>query len=134
MDYQTAKDICQKFAADHKVIFNEEGECGFGRECVGFSHGDSWIDHNPYNHGGDYERIEKYACEACEPPDGVNAYHKHDCLAVLGRGEESVIQLATWVKNMQDQGTVEIVTYPTGATGIQAMLSGAFGKTVIVRK
>jgi hypothetical protein len=134
MTYQEAKEICEKFALKHKVIFDEEGECGFGRDCVGFSSGGGWIDHNPYNRGGDYEPIEKFACGAAQPPPGVNAYHKHDCLAVLEHGEESVIQLAQWVKHMEAAGEVKIVDYPTGATGIQALMSGVMGRTVFIHE
>lgn len=49
MNYEQAKKICQDFANKHKLIFEEEGECGFGRECVGLSIGDSWLDFNPIN-------------------------------------------------------------------------------------
>jgi len=127
-----ARTICQNFALKHKVIFQDEGACGFGRECVGFNSGDKWIDHNPYSHGDSFEQIKEFACDAAEPPAGVNAYHKHNCLAVLGRGDEAVIQLAKWVQSMEAAGDVKIVEYKTGATGIQAMFSGVFARTVMI--
>lgn len=129
---EQARKICQDFALKHKVIFQDEGECGFGRECVGFNSGDKWIDHNPRNSGGDYEPIKELACDAAYPPEGVAAYHKHDCLAVLGRGDEAIIGLAKWVLTMEAAGTVEIREFKTGATGIQALLSGLFGRAVFV--
>ena len=129
MKYQEAKSICEQFALKHKVIFDEEGECGFGRECVGFRDG-CWISHNPYESGGDYNPIEGFKCPEAHPPEGVNAYHKHDCLAVLGRGDEAVIQLATWVQHMEAQGEVTIEEYETGATGFQAALTGLTGRAV----
>lgn len=133
MTYSEAKEICEKFALKHKIIFDEEGECGIGRECVGFSSGNSWIDHNPHNYS-DYKPLKKFACKAARPPAGIDAYHKHDCLAVLGHGEASVIQLAKWVKHMEKSGEVEIVEYPTGATGFQALFSGSIGRTVFIRE
>lgn len=130
---EQAREICGRFALKHRVIFDDQGECGFGRECVGFRD-KGWIGHNPYTMSGDYDRIESLACEDAYPPDDVNAYHKHDCLAVLGRGDEAVIGLAKWVLKLEAAGTVEIVTYETGATGMQAMISGIQHRAVIVRK
>ena len=127
-----AREICQAFANKHKVIFDDEGECGFGRECVGFNYGGAWVDHNPFSMPN-FDPIPEYACAAAEPPDGVNAYHKHDCLAVLGRGDEAIIQLAKWVQHMEAAGEVEIVEYETGAVGVQAVFMGVFSKTVMIR-
>jgi hypothetical protein len=137
MDAIEARKICENFAIEHKVIFDDEGECGFGRPCVGFRDG-SWIAHNPdkmkpSEWGHDYHPIDDLKCDACLPPEGVDAYHKHDCLAVLGRGDDAITQLAEWVVYMQSQGRVEIVSYETGATGLQAMLSGVVGRAVMVR-
>jgi len=56
--------------------------------------------------------IKEYACEQARPPKEVtDAYHKHDCLAVLGHGDAAVIQLARWIKHMESQGTVTIEDY-----------------------
>ena len=132
MNVDEAREICQVFANKHKVIFDDEGECGFGRECVGFNYGGAWVDHNPYDHGT-YDEIPEYVCEVAYPPNGVDAYHKHDCLAVLGRGDDAIMQLAKWVQHMEEAGEVEIVEYATGATGMQAMLTGVTSKTVMIR-
>jgi len=129
-----ARAICERFALQHKVIFDDEGSCGFDRDCVGFRDGDRWVDHNPYDQGSPtYAQIAKLACKAAYPPDDVDAYHKHDCLAVLGRGDDAIIGLAKWVLKLEAAGTVEIVTYTTGATGLQAMFSGLTAKAVVVR-
>ena len=38
-----------------------------------------------------------------------NAYHKHSCLAVLGRGEKAIKQLSDWVDKLREIGvTVEL--------------------------
>ncbi len=128
-----ARAICERFALKHKVIFDDEGECGFGRKCVGFRDGHKWIDHNPYKSNGDYEPIKDLACDACYAPSGVHSYHKHDCLAVLGRGDEAVIGLAKWVIKLEAAGEVKIVQYETGATGMQALFSGVTARAVIVK-
>lgn len=39
---EAAKKICQDFALKHKLIFDDEGEVGSGRECVGFRDGDKY--------------------------------------------------------------------------------------------
>lgn len=133
MTYQEARKTCERFAIKHNVQFNDRGECGIGRACVGFSSGGSWVDHNPRNRD-DRKPIEKFAFEAAKPPPGVSAYHKFDCLAVLGHGEESVIQLARWVQHMEAAGNVEIMRYPTGATGLQAIICGSIGSTVFIHQ
>jgi hypothetical protein len=133
MTLAAAREICQRFAAEHKIVFEEEGECGFGRECVGFTSGRGYIDHNPISVGNNYERIKDLECKDCYPPSGVEAYHKHDCLAVLGRGKGAIIGLASWVQKLEAAGKVSVVEYRTGATGIQAVLSGVVGKAVVVK-
>ena len=125
-------EICKSFAEKHNLILELEGECGFGRECVGFiGKNDNWVDHNPMNMVT-HEPIAELVCEAVEPPEDVDAYHKHDCLAVLGRGDDAVGDLAKWVTKMESAGTVSIVEYSTGATGVQAVFTGSIGYTVVV--
>lgn len=132
MTYNEAKKICETFALKHRVIFDEEGSCGFGRDCVGFRDGGAWVDHNPHN-PEDYELMEEYICEAAYPPEGTEAYHKHDCLAVLGHGESSVIALAKWVQSMEKAGEVKIVTYDRGHKDlISQCFHGLTGRTVII--
>lgn len=111
----------QEFANRFKLIFEDEGEAGFGRECVGLTNGNNWVDYNPT--GQDYEYIKDFYDERLyqiAPPD---AYHKHNCLAVLGRGENAIRQLSDWVDRLNELGAV-VEEYETGATGIQAMVSG----------
>jgi len=122
----------QAFATKHKIVFQDEGECGFGRECVGLMHGNNYIDYNPRNLET-YEQIEGAVCEIASKFAPSSAYHKHDCFVVLGRGDEAIKQLADWVRKLEEQGTVEIVEYETGATVIQAMISGIFGHALVVK-
>lgn len=80
------------WCAKNKLQLELEGECGFGRECVGvltFGTYPSyhWYDKNTYEE-------EDENGEVWTPED---AYHKHPCVAVLGRGEEAEDQLYQWL-------------------------------------
>lgn len=120
----------QEFANKHKIVFDDEGETGFGRPCVGLSHGDNWVAFNPTN-STTYGHIEEFYNEKLEEIQPPNAYHKHDCLAVLGRGEEAIKQLSDWVDALKELNA-EIKTYETGAEGLQALLTGLTGKCVFI--
>lgn len=108
-------ELCQRFANDHKLIFETEGECGFGRPCVGFMGRDGhWVAHNPFKAPA-YEPIAAASCEAARPGEGVdNAYHKHDCMAILGLGDLAVRSLAAWVRQLEKAGNVVVVDFETG--------------------
>ena len=69
-----------------------EGECGFGRKCVGLSAvaGECYPDYKWYDENWNY--ADKNG-EVWTPDD---AYHKHECVAVLGRGENAINQLYDW--------------------------------------
>jgi hypothetical protein len=121
----------QEYANRFKLIFEDEGECGFGRECVGLTSGTNWVDYNPTDDSTG-EEIKGFYDERfyeIKPPD---AYYKHDCIAVLGRGDDAIKQLSDWVDKLNELGAV-VETYKTGATGIQAMISGVAGKAVRIR-
>lgn len=86
------------WAAQNGLQLKLEGECGFGRECVGVSVEETYPDYEWYD--DDYNRID---------PNGdvwlpENAYHKHPCVAVLGRGEVAEAQLYEWLKWFDDNG------------------------------
>lgn len=73
------------------------GTVGIGRECVGVLSGSSYIDtadvkdREAYREGGDWWQPE-------------DAYHKHDCMAVLGRGDDALAHLYAWVKWADEHG------------------------------
>lgn len=132
MNIKEAKKICQDFAIQHKLIFEDEGECGFGRECVGLlSKSGNWLDYNPRNNTT-FEPIDGCQSEDVYPPSDVEAYHKHSCMAVLGRGNEAIIGLAKWVQKLNSIGNVRIIEFETGATGMQVLISGLINYTVMV--
>ena len=89
------------WCAKNKVALNLEGECGFGRECVGILTDGSYPDYEWYD-PKTHERVDKNG-EVWIPPD---AYHKHSCVAVLGRGEDAESQLYDWLKWFDANGFV----------------------------
>lgn len=129
---EECKKNIQEFANRFKLIFEDEGECGFGRECVGLTNGNNWVDYNPTNHET-YEEIKEFYDERLWDITPEDAYHKHNCLAVLGRGEYAIRQLSEWVDKLNELGAV-VEEYKTGATGIQALLSGTYSYAVRIPK
>ena len=125
-------DNIQEFANKHKLIFDPEGECGFGRECVGLLHGDNYVDYNPTD-SVNYDYIEGFYDERLNEIAPEDAYHNHNCLAVLGRGDNAIRQLSDWVDKLKELG-VTVESYPTGATGIQSMISGVIGRAVKINQ
>jgi hypothetical protein len=126
-------DVCNEFALKHKVIFEEKGEVGIGRLCVGFVRGDGYVDYNPYRFPDLLVPVWEIDHRLCPPPTVPDAYHKHDCLAVLVHNDdydEAKRQLALWVLHLVGQGEVEVVEYETGATGLQAAFTGTTGYAV----
>lgn len=120
----------EDFAAKHRVDFEPAGEVGFGRQCVGFSRRNCYIDYAP-RVGDDFHRHPKFPDDGrLRAPAGVEAYHKHECMAVLGEGDEAHRQLLTWVRHLEAQGEVEVVEYFTGHEGIQAIISGKIGSAI----
>jgi hypothetical protein len=112
----------QEFANRFKLIFEDAGECGFGRECVGLTNGNNYVDYNP-RCLPDYDYVAEFYDERFNDIVPEGAYHKHNCLVVLGRGEDSIRQLSEWVDKLNELGAV-VEKYKTGATGIQAIFSG----------
>ena len=89
------KEWCDKEGLDLVL----EGECGFGRPCVGVA---------SKNDGTypDYVWYDKGYTERMDQNGDVwipkNAYHNHPCTAVLGRGDEAISQLYDWCKWFAD--------------------------------
>lgn len=92
------------WAFDNHARLELEGEVGFGRECVGILKDGSYPAYqtfDPKTFAATY-----YLEEAKPPADVTDAYHKHPCLAVLGRGDEAIRQLFVWVKHLEKNGIV----------------------------
>jgi len=99
------------WVATHGLKLELYGECGFGRECVGVTVGDNYPDYM-WN-DDDFNRIDGNG-DVWVPDD---AYHKHPCVAVLGRGEQAESQLYNWLKWFDDHGfNLEIGNQPVDPT------------------
>lgn len=102
-----------KWAADNGAVLALKGEVGFGRPCVGIMVG---------NHYPDYD----YGVPAtCPPLEVNNAYHKHDCLCILGQGEDAINELYLWVKSLNDNDVVIEVESRPPTNMIDAIIHGA---------
>ena len=86
------------WAVQNRVTLDLNGECGFGRECVGILADGTYPDYEWDDEN--YERKDKNG-DVWVPE---NAYHKHPCVAVLGRGEKAEVQLYDWLKWFDDNG------------------------------
>lgn len=88
------------WAAKHGADVTFNGTCGFGRECVGVLIGGQYLD---YGHLWDLWRDYQGKWDELwwAPED---AYHKHDCMAVLGLGPAAVEQLYEWAKFLDEHG------------------------------
>lgn len=129
MNITEARKLIQEFANEHKVVFEDDGECGIGRDCVGLLHGNNYVAYNPIKCDDTYDHIKDFYDERFHQMAPADAYHKHDCFAVLVHDEDydtAIIQLGEWVVRLNEIG-VELDSYSTGATGMQALLSGLMG-------
>lgn len=123
------KQALNLFAANHKLIFEDNGEVGFGRPCVGFiSKGGDYVDYNPYRYNPT-EEVWPHDDRLRAPPD-VEAYNKHQCFAVLiydAEHDQAIRELHYWIEKLNSIGETIVVPYETGAEGLQAVMSGMTG-------
>ena len=136
----TATDRINAFVVKHKLIFEDHGECGFGRPCVGLiSKRGSYLDYNPFSLSEDdnFAPIAGFQDARLRSPRGVNEYHKHECYAVVVEDndyEKAIEQLAEWVDHLELLDVeVEVAEYETGATGLQVAMSGLTGYALRVK-
>lgn len=114
-NYTDALAYLHKFSKEHDITVSVKGECGFGRPCVGLIK-TGYISYNPYNHEErSYYRGYHKAFYNTRPE---NAYHKYNCFAVTTNGEDSkeayefaLIDLANWIKKLQVDYKISLVTY-----------------------
>ena len=97
------------WAANAGLRLELVGECGIGRECVGVEANGSYPDYE-WSDPETWDRIDDNG-KVWTPPA---AYHKHPCVAVLGRGEDAEAQLYDWLRWFDEHGFVL-------ETGVQAV-------------
>lgn len=98
MDHQEKVQWMALWAANNGLQLDLKGECGFGRECVGVSVEGHYPDYEWFD--DDWEREDRNG-DVWTPPD---AYHKHPCVVVLGRGEDAESQLYDWLRWFDKNG------------------------------
>jgi hypothetical protein len=84
----TRLEAAQLWAAKNRCYIELEGEVGFGRDCVGVLQGTHYVD-TPGSDRNDFEGHSEEYLRRVKPPEQVSAYHKHDCLCVLGHGDDA---------------------------------------------
>ena len=109
-----------EWAARYRCSLQLNGEVGFGRDCVGILRDSHYIDTADIKGETAYNfNSEPYSW--WEPED---SYHKHDCLAVLGHGDEALTQLYEWVRWLDGHGYGVEDTYRKPSSDIDLALHG----------
>ena len=123
----------QEFANKYKLIFEDDGEVGFGRPCVGLiSKAGAYLDYNAY----EFKRGHIFPYDfRLEPPIEVSdAYHKHDCLCVLvhdGDYGKATRQLELWIEHLESQGELEVKSYTMNHDGMMRVIHGLVGYSLV---
>lgn len=86
-----------EWAAKWGASLQLAGQVGFGRDATGILKDGHYIDTAEAKGQTTYAGRDGW----WQPED---AYHKHDCLAVLGHGDEALSQLYEWVRWLDGHG------------------------------
>ncbi len=114
---QFMTDFCER----HNLTLTLEGECGFGRDCVGvLAANECYPDYEWHDYDGNYQRLDNNG-DVWTP---IDAYHKHPCVAVLGRGENAEDQLYEWLKWF-DENNFKCEVVRTGKNDAMSVLMGS---------
>lgn len=122
-----ALDWFKEWTFANQLVFQPEGHVGFARDCVGILDEGHYLDVEyqyssdawdlweviPWDQRRDNPELQTmlndiyaYLREPrLHPRDRApDAYHKYDCLAVIGRGDHAINQLYAWTRGMVDDG------------------------------
>jgi len=120
----------EKWCLDNKVVFDDNGEVGFGRPCVGITHGNDYLDFYWTEWSDDIDYKVLYSDEeiqAFRKAVPVDAHYKHPCLAVLVHGDdydEAKFQLFEWITWIAEHKWVPKINTRTNANIIEAIFHG----------
>lgn len=97
------KDFAEKFG----LTFERWGTIGLGRKCVGFTKNNYFISYNPINthnpERDDFMEFVKYLYdERFFELAPQNADSKSNCLAIMGWGIDSIIELSIWIDKLNE--------------------------------
>lgn len=118
----------QQWSAKQNVELDLEGSCGFGRDCVGITTQNNYPSYQWFDE--DYNQSDSNG-DVFTPAD---AYHKHPCVAVLGRGEEAEAQLYDWLKWFDDNNFNVVVTenpVPKGLVKVELVFFNYFNVRMV---
>ena len=101
-----------EWAARYGATLQIAGQVGFGRDCTGVLKDGHYID---------TQDAKNETAYWWEPED---SYHKHDCLSVLGHGDEPLAQLYQWVKWLDGHGYGIEDTYRQPTSNIDLAFHG----------
>lgn len=110
----------QHWAAKNQHYLETSGQVGFGRDCVGIVKNDHYPDVDCTD-----ERL-------CAPEEVEHAYHKTDCLCVLGHGTDRLHELYLWVKKLADNGAVIITQERQPENQIDLLVHGLTESHVVI--
>lgn len=130
MEHAEKIEWMKKWCGENNLTLILEGECGFGRECVGvLASNGCYPDYAWYDYDGNCERLDNNG-DLWTP---IDAYHKHECVAVLGRGENAEEQLYEWLKWFSDNN-FKLECVFTGKRDAISMLMGSHIQARMVRQ
>jgi hypothetical protein len=104
-----------------------QGQVGFGRECVGITISGAYPDCIWFD--DEFNRLDQNG-DIWEPED---AYEKHSCVAVIGRGEKAESQLYDWLRWFDANGFVVetgMVKDNEGSHSLYTFLYGWYSRMV----
>lgn len=119
--------LLQSWAQANDCTLTLAGEVGFGRECVGMLYNQHYIDFGYL--AMDYKNPEaRDLLNEIREKSPERAYHKDDCLCVLGIDYEAQLGLYEWVADLANKGIKvkhqEEADLGPGTTTISVLLTG----------
>lgn len=109
----------EKFADKYGFVVEYHGEIGFGRKCVGFLHGTSYVEYDAHYHNDDW-----FGDEDLVVPDGIAEYNKGSYLVVRVENDDYELalgDLAKWAGMIEDQG-IYVDYYPAPRNSVSYMM------------
>lgn len=105
--------IIKAFADRFGLTFEKWGTIGFGRKCVGFTLNSYYVEYNPINF---YDKsqsdfmdfVKELYDERFYEIAPLNADSKSSCLAVMGWGIDSIIELSNWIEKLNEINVIVV--------------------------
>lgn len=118
----------ERFAAQHELDAELDGQAGSFRPLVGYTRRGSWVLYEPFNLST-YAPLPGWTPEEIRKTCTLHAYEKWPAVAVEVRDGEvnaAIAELAQWTRELEALD-VECEDYETRAIGLQKLVSSAKG-------